>query len=70
MAVDRHAPQRTSGGKVTPAELKQARHSLGLSAAKLAKAVGVASDRTVRRWEHGDRRIPDYVIAWVRAALK
>lgn len=39
-------------------EFKEARHKLGLSAAKLAKLFQVSSGRTVRRWEAGDRDIP------------
>lgn len=40
---------------MTPAELKSARHSLGLSAEGFAQAFGVASGRTVRGWETGAR---------------
>jgi DNA-binding transcriptional regulator YiaG len=43
---------------VTPAELKAARHSLGLSAEGFARLVRVDSGRTVRRWEAGERDIP------------
>ena len=43
---------------MTPEELKSARRSLGLSCEKFAQRVGVASGRTVRRWEAGDREIP------------
>lgn len=47
---------------MTPAELKSARHTLGLSAEGFAQAVGVESGRTVRRWEAGDRDIPGPVL--------
>lgn len=47
---------------MTPDELKSKRHALGLTAEGFARAVGVASDRTVRKWEHGDRDIPGPVI--------
>lgn len=40
---------------MTPAELKSARKSLGLSAEGFARVFGVASDRTVRGWEAGSR---------------
>lgn len=43
---------------MTPADLKTARQSLGLSQAEFARAVSVASDRTVRKWEDGERDIP------------
>ena len=43
---------------MTPAELKAARHSLGLSAEGFARLVRVDSGRTVRRWEAGERDIP------------
>jgi DNA-binding transcriptional regulator YiaG len=43
---------------VTPADLKAARHTLGLSAEGFARVVQVESGRTVRRWEAGDRDIP------------
>ena len=46
---------------MTPAELKTARHSLGLSAEGFARLVRVASGRTVRRWEAGDAPIPGAV---------
>ena len=43
---------------MTPAALKAARKSLGLSQAEFARLVRVASDRTVRKWEDGERDIP------------
>ena len=43
---------------MTPTEFKEARHTLGLSTAKLAELFQVSSGRTVRRWEAGDRDIP------------
>jgi len=47
---------------VTPRALKSTRKSLGLSQAEFARMVGVASDRTVRKWEDGERDIPGPVI--------
>jgi DNA-binding transcriptional regulator YiaG len=47
---------------MTPAELKSARKTLGLSQAEFAAVVGVASDRTVRRWEDAERDIPGPVV--------
>lgn len=38
---------------MTPSELKQSRKSLGLSAQGFANAFGIASGRTVRKWEAG-----------------
>lgn len=45
---------------MTPADLRAARLRLGLSAAKLARALrlGANGDRTVRRWEAGGNPIP------------
>jgi DNA-binding transcriptional regulator YiaG len=47
---------------MTPAQLKSARHALGLSAEGFARLVGVKSGRTVRRWESGERKIPGPVV--------
>ena len=55
---------------MTPDDLKSARHALGLSAEGFAKWVNVASGRTVRKWEAGDRDIPGPVIILVKAALE
>ncbi len=46
--------------RMTPEQLREARQALGMSAAKLAEALrlGRGGDRTVRRWEAGDRAIP------------
>ena len=43
---------------MTPVQFKSARRALGLSAAKMAQALGVASGRTIRRWEAGESGIP------------
>jgi DNA-binding transcriptional regulator YiaG len=41
---------------MTPADIKSARHRLGISQAGLAEALrlGPNGERTVRRWETGD----------------
>jgi DNA-binding transcriptional regulator YiaG len=44
-----------------PDELKDARDRLGLSQNELARVLGVESNRTVRRWELGERDIPGSV---------
>lgn len=49
---------------MTPTELKEARHRLGLSSAAFARAVG-AGARTVRRWEAGGQDIPAPVVKLV-----
>jgi DNA-binding transcriptional regulator YiaG len=54
---------------MTPADLKAARRALGLSQAELARVVGVASDRTVRKWEDAERDIPGPVIVLMHAVL-
>ena len=53
---------------MTPAELKMKRQALGLSAEGFACMVGVASGRTVRRWEAGERDIPGPVEIILEAA--
>jgi len=47
---------------MTPRKLKSTRESLGLSQAAFARMVGVAADRTVRKWEDGERDIPGPII--------
>lgn len=54
---------------MTPADLKSARHALGLSAEGFARLVQVESGRTVRRWESGERDIPGPVTVIVRALM-
>ncbi len=39
---------------MTPAEIRSARVQLGLTQAGLARVLGLADDRIVRRWEAGD----------------
>ena len=46
---------------MTPADLLAIRKRLGLTQAELAPLVGAASDRTVRKWENGERAIPPHV---------
>src|SRR5690606_34223992 len=53
------------GNRMTAAELKVARESLGLSGDWLATYLGVNS-RTVREWEQGRRPVPD----WVRLEIE
>lgn len=55
---------------MTPAELKSARHRLGLSAEAFARLVRVESGRTVRRWEAGERDIPGPVTVVVELLLQ
>lgn len=42
---------------MTPAEFKQTRKNLGLSAREMAKALRLADQRSVRRYEDGTRQI-------------
>jgi len=49
---------------MTPADLRARRISLGLTAGGFARMLGMTGaecDRTVRRWERGDRAIPETV---------
>jgi DNA-binding transcriptional regulator YiaG len=55
---------------MTPAELKTARKTLGLSQAEFAQVVGVASDRTVRKWEDAERDIPGPVVVLTGLLLR
>jgi DNA-binding transcriptional regulator YiaG len=47
---------------MTPEEFKKARMDLGMSQNDMADFLGVASDRTVRRWEEGEKDIPGPVL--------
>lgn len=40
---------------MNPDEIRAFRHRLGLTAEEMARAVGVADGRLIRRWEAGDR---------------
>lgn len=57
---------------MTPSDFRAARAQLGLSAAGLAKALrlGKGGDRTVRRWEAGERDIPGPVEVAVEMMLE
>ena len=55
---------------MTAAELKRARHQLGLSAEGLAQMCRVSSGRTVRRWEAGIRDIPGPAAVLITLALQ
>ena len=52
---------------MTPAEMKKARATLGdLKTAELAQIIGIRWDRTVRKWESGERAIPEPVAILIR----
>lgn len=57
---------------MTPAELKEARRKLGLSAAGLAKALrmGKHGGRTVRRWEAGECEASGPVLVAIELMLE
>ena len=57
---------------MTPEALRAARAQLGLSAAGLAQALrlGKGGDRTVRRWEAGERSIPGPVEVAIEMMLE
>jgi len=55
---------------MSPSEFKAARHALGLSAQGMAKRLGIASGRTIRRWEAGKNRIPPTAIMVVKEMLR
>lgn len=59
---------------MTPAELKEARHKLGLSTNAFGRIVGLKvrnnkPGRTVRRWEAGTSDIPGPVVVLTRLLL-
>jgi DNA-binding transcriptional regulator YiaG len=47
---------------MSPEEFKRARLELGMSQNDIAEFLGVASDRTIRRWEEGAKDIPGPVL--------
>lgn len=47
---------------MTPDKFKEARMRLGMSQNDMAEFLGIASDRTVRRWEEGEKDIPGPVL--------
>ena len=52
---------------MTPAEMKIARAKLGdLKTAELAQIIGIRWDRTIRKWEAGERAIPEPVAILIR----
>lgn len=57
---------------MTPMELREARHRLGLSANQFGRVVGLTPEkpgRTVRRWEAGENDIPGPVVVLTRLLL-
>lgn len=54
---------------MTPAEFKAARSKLGLTQRDLTALFSIASDRTVRRWEEGDKDIPGSVLLLMELCL-
>lgn len=58
---------------MTPAQIRKARRTLGLSQNQMAEAVGLRgrdSARTVRRWEHGDFKPSGAVVMIIKQLLK
>jgi DNA-binding transcriptional regulator YiaG len=55
---------------MTPADLRAARHALGLSAEGFARVLGVSAARTVQRWEAGDRDIPGTVAVLIKILME
>lgn len=44
---------------MTPQQFRAIRHGWGLSQRDMAALVGTRTGRTVRKWESGEREIPD-----------
>lgn len=57
---------------MTPDELRAARHQLGLTGVEMANRlrIGKGGDRSIRRWENGESRIPGPVQVAVRLLLE
>ncbi len=55
---------------MTPEQFKDARQALGLSQKGMADLLGVSGDRTIRKWEEGERDISAPVAILVRIILK
>ena len=55
---------------MTPKQFKAARRELDLTQNGMAQALGIASDRTVRRWEAGERDIPGPAIVAIAYMLE
>lgn len=51
---------------MTPLQIKHIRRAYGMSANTFAELTGVASGRTVRRWEAGDSDVPGSVVNLLR----
>src|SRR5262249_37642211 len=63
------ARQRSRERRVTGDDFKAARRALGMSTKQLAIALGVASARTIRRWENGTLDIPASAVNQLRAMM-
>ena len=55
---------------MTPNEFKKSRKKLGLSQAELATMLGISGDRTIRKWEEGERTLPGPVIVLMGLILE
>ena len=55
---------------MTPGEIRDAHHRLGLSSEKAAKFLQVGSARTVRRWWSGENTIPGPVEVLTKALIE
>ena len=52
---------------MTPTEFRKIRHALGLGTPRMARLLGVADGRTVRKWESSERPLagPPFILIWV-----
>lgn len=59
---------------MTPAKFKRGRKVLGLSQKGLAEVLKIKSDRTIRKWEAGERAIPGPAVVlmtyWLQSGVK
>jgi predicted transcriptional regulator len=54
---------------MTPQELREARHALGLSCRRFAEVTGVCDGRMVRRYEAGDTPVNPVLAVLVRVLM-
>lgn len=53
-----------------PHQLREARNKLGISQTQMAAYMGIASDRSIRRWERDGAEVPAWAALIVRYWLR
>lgn len=68
-----HANVSNAEKMMTPLEFRTIRLSLNLSCRRMALALGIEGlwgDRTIRRWQSGERKIPEGVVEKMKGLMK